>query len=40
VPLQSAKQQRVPGRPRERVTVGPEFFEPLPKEELVAWEGR
>ena len=32
--------RRRPGRLRGRVAVGPEFFEPLPEEELAAWEGR
>ena len=40
VPLQPAGQRRVPGRLRGRIAVGPEFFEPLPEEELAAWEGR
>lgn len=40
VPLQSAGRHRVPGRLRGRVAVGPELFEPLPEEELAAWEGR
>ena len=36
VPLASGKGQRQPGRLRDRVTE--EFFEPLPDEELAAWE--
>lgn len=30
---------RRPGRLEGRLAVGPEFFEPLPREELMAWEG-
>ncbi len=37
VPLAPGKGQRRPGRLRGRVTE--EFFEPLPEEELAAWEG-
>jgi antitoxin (DNA-binding transcriptional repressor) of toxin-antitoxin stability system len=29
--------QRKPGALRGKLKVGPEFFEPLPKEELDAW---
>ena len=28
------------GSMRGRVTIGPEFWEPLPEEELKLWEGR
>jgi len=31
------KPKRVPGRWRGEFTVGPEFFEPLPPEELDLW---
>lgn len=30
---------RKPGRFKGQFEVGPEFFEPLPEEELAAWEG-
>jgi antitoxin (DNA-binding transcriptional repressor) of toxin-antitoxin stability system len=32
--------RRKPGRLAGRLHVGPEFFEPLPEEELAGWEGR
>ena len=31
------KPKRVPGRWKGRFTIGPEFFEPLPPEELDLW---
>jgi prevent-host-death family protein len=37
VPLAPGKGQRQPGRLRGRITE--EFFEPLPDDELAAWEG-
>jgi prevent-host-death family protein len=33
-----AKPKRVFGRLKGRVSIGPEFFEPLPSEELDAWD--
>jgi prevent-host-death family protein len=36
LPLEPASAWRQPGRLKGR--VGPEFFEPLPDEELKAWE--
>ena len=39
VPVEQ-RQGRVFGVMRGRVSVGDSFFEPLPEEELVAWEGR
>lgn len=33
-----AKPKRVFGSLRGRFTIGPEFFEPLPPEELEAWQ--
>lgn len=33
------KGQRRPGMLRGKFEVGPEFFDPLPEEELAAWEG-
>ena len=40
VPLSALGPRREPGRSRGRIAVDPEFFEPLPEEELAAWEGR
>jgi hypothetical protein len=31
--------RRKAGRLKGQITVGPEFFEPLPEEELALWEG-
>jgi prevent-host-death family protein len=33
------KLRRKPGRYKGLFTIGPEFFEPLPEDELKAWEG-
>ena len=33
------KPKRVPGRWKGRITVGPEFFEPMSEEELALWYG-
>jgi len=39
VPLAPAKRRRrKPGAWRGKLVVGPEFFEPLSDQELVAWE--
>ena len=38
VPIDPAPQQRQAGAYRGQFTVGPEFFEPLPDDELDAWE--
>jgi prevent-host-death family protein len=38
VPIGVVKGQRQPGALKGRVTVGPEFFEPLPADELAGWE--
>ncbi|MBV8766504.1 MAG: type II toxin-antitoxin system prevent-host-death family antitoxin [Hyphomicrobiales bacterium] len=38
VPLQPVSSERHFGAFRGMITVGPEFFEPLPEEELTAWE--
>jgi len=38
VPLGTAKGRRQPGALNGKLHVGPEFFEPLPAEELSAWE--
>jgi antitoxin (DNA-binding transcriptional repressor) of toxin-antitoxin stability system len=37
-PLGNAPRRRQFGAMRGKVRVGPEFFEPLPEEELKAWE--
>jgi antitoxin (DNA-binding transcriptional repressor) of toxin-antitoxin stability system len=34
------KPKRKFGRLKGKIKVGPEFFEPLPEEELKLWEGR
>jgi prevent-host-death family protein len=38
VPIVNARGDRKPGLLKGRLHVGPEFFEPLPPEELEAWE--
>jgi antitoxin (DNA-binding transcriptional repressor) of toxin-antitoxin stability system len=38
VAIGDKKGQRKPGALRGKLKVGPEFFEPLPPEELDAWE--
>lgn len=38
VPLPRSKGKRKPGRLKGK--LDPAFFEPLPEEELAAWEGR
>jgi len=38
VAIEDTPAQRVPGAWKGKVHVGPEFFEPLPPEELDAWE--
>lgn len=38
VPIQSKKPKRQFGALRGKARVGPEFFEPLPEDELKAWE--
>jgi prevent-host-death family protein len=32
------KPKRVPGRWKDQISIGPEFFEPLPPDELDAWD--
>jgi prevent-host-death family protein len=32
--------KRKPGRLKGKIKIGPEFFDPLPEEELRAWEGK
>jgi len=38
VPVGESKGKRQPGSLKGKLKVGPEFFEPLPPEELAAWE--
>lgn len=38
VPIADAKGRRQPGALRDKLRVGPEFFEPLADEELARWE--
>lgn len=37
VPIEAPKKKRVPGSLKGQIEIGPEFFEPLPDEELDAW---
>jgi len=39
VPVEQPKPKRQFGSMKGRASVGPEFFEPLPEEELKLWEG-
>jgi prevent-host-death family protein len=38
VPFQPAPPKRQFGALRGIITIGPEFFEPLPEQDLAAWE--
>lgn len=38
VPIRQVKPERRFGAMKGQAKVGPEFFEPLPEEELAAWE--
>jgi len=38
VPIMDVKGNRKPGSMKGKFVVGPEFFEPLPTDELDAWE--
>ena len=38
VAIQSPKGDRKPGALKGKIHIGPEFFEPLPPEELDSWE--
>lgn len=38
VPIGEIKGKRQPGCLKGKLCVGPEFFEPLPKGELLGWE--
>lgn len=40
VPIEQPRPERKPGRMKGLIDIGPEFFEPLPEEELRLWEGR
>lgn len=39
VPIKKGKKKRIPGMFKGVFKVGPEFFEPLPKDELRLWNG-
>jgi hypothetical protein len=39
VPVQQAK-KRVFGALKGKIALGPEFFDPLPEDELALWEGK
>jgi prevent-host-death family protein len=38
VPIGETKGKRRPGSMKGKLKVGPEFFEPLPPDELAGWE--
>jgi antitoxin (DNA-binding transcriptional repressor) of toxin-antitoxin stability system len=38
VPIQAPKKKRTPGSLKGQIDIGPAFFEPLPPEELDAWD--
>lgn len=38
VPVREVKGKRQPGSLKDKLRVGPEFFEPLPLNEISAWE--
>lgn len=38
VSLKPPSKKRIPGRLKGKLRVGPEFFEPLPADELARWE--
>jgi prevent-host-death family protein len=38
VPVGAVKGKRQPGRLKGKISIGPEFFEPLPDDELAPWE--
>lgn len=40
VSIEKVRPERKPGRFAGQFELGPEFFEPLPEEELRLWEGR
>jgi prevent-host-death family protein len=38
VPIEDQRGHRKPGAWKGKIKIGPEFFEPLPPEELEGWE--
>jgi prevent-host-death family protein len=38
VPVAEIKKKRKPGSMKGKLSIGPEFFEPLPEDELSQWE--
>jgi prevent-host-death family protein len=38
VPVGAVKGKRQPGSMKGKLEIGPEFFEPLPEDELKGWE--
>jgi len=38
VAVGEVKKKRQPGSMKGKLSIGPEFFEPLPEDELSAWE--
>ncbi len=38
-PIADVKGRRQPGALKGKLSVGPEFFEPLSQEEIAGWEG-
>ena len=38
VAIEPVPQKRQPGAYRGKISIGPEFFDPLPDDELDAWE--
>jgi len=37
VPIEAPKPKRVPGRWKGKISIGPEFYEPMSEEELALW---
>ena len=37
VPIEAPKPRRVPGRWKGKISIGPEFYEPMSEEELALW---
>jgi prevent-host-death family protein len=38
IPVAEIKKKRKPGSMKGKISLGPEFFEPLPESELKLWE--
>ena len=38
IPVAEIKKKRRPGSMKGKISIGPEFFEPLPESELKLWE--